>query len=279
MPNMLEVDHVTKVYGGQRRVIGRSPSFTAVNDVSFVVDEGEVFSVVGESGAGKSTIAMMLLALIAPTSGAVRFDGMTPTTLSSRQQRRWRQDVQMIFQNPHGSFDPRWTIGSSLAEPLVLSGIRSSAKRREEMASLLEMVSMDGDALGRYPHEFSGGQMQRLAIARALATRPKLLVCDEPVASLDVSVQAQIINLFQRLRREQGIALVFISHDLPLVRVVSDRIGVMLNGSMVEQGPAEDVYDHPSHPYTASLIDAVPLPNPRLQRARSRERDATPAGQ
>jgi oligopeptide/dipeptide ABC transporter ATP-binding protein len=266
---LLEVTGLEKRYHGRRR---RRPGETvqAVKDVSFTLSQGETLAVVGESGAGKSTLGMMLLRLVEPDGGSIRFDGEDLLALGRTQLRRWRRHAQMVFQDPFGSFDPRMTIGASLAEPLVLHADLSAKARAEAVSGLVERVGLDPSALHRFPYEFSGGQLQRMAIARAIATRPKLLVCDEPVAALDVSIRAQVLNLLHQLQREIGTSMVFISHDLSIVRVVADRVMVMYKGSVVELGPTAAVYDNPRHPYTKALLAAVPVPDPRRQRRRSK---------
>jgi peptide/nickel transport system ATP-binding protein/oligopeptide transport system ATP-binding protein len=234
----------------------------ALDDVSFDLAEGETLGVVGESGCGKSTLGRTLLRLIEPTSGSIRFMGQELVGLDKASLHRRRRDMQIIFQDPFGSLNPRHKVGSILAEPLAVHDMGGSADRRRRVAELLDLVGLGIEAADRYPHEFSGGQRQRIAIARALALEPKLIVADEPVSALDVSIQSQILNLLAELRRRIGMAFLFISHDLSVIRHISDRIGVMYLGRMVELGPAEDVFSRPTHPYTQALLSAIPTPDP-----------------
>jgi oligopeptide/dipeptide ABC transporter ATP-binding protein len=267
MTAVLEVRNLTKFYRG-RGVPWRRTTTRAVDGVSFSVEPGETLAVVGESGAGKSTTGLLALRLIDPDEGTILFQGQDVRSLRTRQLRRWRRRAQMVFQDPFGSFDARMTIGQSLVEPLVIHDKLARSKRRETALAILERFGFNGSEIDRFPYEFSGGQLQRLAIARAIACEPALLVCDEPVAALDMSIQAQILNLLKDLQVETGIAMLFISHDLSLVRTVADRIAVMYNGRIVEMGTTAEVYGAPQHPYTAALLSAVPVPNPRLQRGR-----------
>lgn len=266
---LLRVDGLRKTYRRRNGTFGHE-TFHAVQDVSFDVHRGETLSIVGESGAGKSTVGLLVLRLLEPDGGSIHFDGHNLARLNNRELREWRRHAQMVFQNPFGSFDPRASIGQSFHEPMILH--RKDLKRGERTAAaeeLVESVGLDRTVLRRHPHEFSGGQLQRLAIARALACEPAMIVADEPVAALDMSIRAQIINLLQDLQRARGISTIFISHDLSLVRVISDRIAVMYRGRIVEIGSAAAVYERPSHPYTRALISAVPVPNPVIQRARA----------
>jgi oligopeptide transport system ATP-binding protein len=244
----------------------------AVDGVSFEIGEGETLGLVGESGSGKSTTGYCILQLLRPTSGSVRFMGEELTELKREDLRRMRREMQIVFQDPYASLDPRMTVGNIVAEPLVVHGIGSKKMRRETVRRLLETVGFNPEFTNRYPHEFSGGQRQRIGIARALALNPKLIVCDEPVSALDVSIQAQILNLLKDLQRDFGLTYLFIAHDLAVVRAMSDRIAVMNQGRLVEIGPAEEVYTNPREEYTQALLAAVPVPDPRRMKERKRER-------
>ena len=250
-----------------RRVIGR---IRAVDDVSLTVGGGETVGLVGESGSGKSTLGRLALRLVEPTSGRVVLAGTDITDLAAGPLRAQRRNGQMIFQDPYSSLDPRATIAENVGEPLKTHFGLSKAKREARVAELMEDVSLRREHIHRFPHEFSGGQLQRIALARALAVRPRLIIADEPVSSLDVSTQAQILRLLARLQDEFQVAYLFISHDLSVVRHISDRIAVMYLGQIVEIGSNEEVATRPTHPYTAALLSAVPIPAPRLQRSRRR---------
>jgi len=243
----------------------------AVDGVSFSIPEGKTLGLVGESGSGKSTTGYCILQLMKPTGGSVRFQGRELTELKKEELRRTRQDMQIVFQDPYSSLDPRMTVGGIVSEPLEVHGISTRKGRAETVRRLLEVVGFDPNFTNRYPHEFSGGQRQRIGIARALALNPKLIVCDEPVSALDVSIQAQILNLLKDLQRDFGLTYLFISHDLAVVRTMSDEIAVMNQGKLVEVGPAEQVYLSPKDAYTRALFAAVPVPDPRRQRERKAE--------
>jgi peptide/nickel transport system ATP-binding protein len=264
---LLEVRNLVRTFpvtsnGVLQRKIG---AVSAVADVSFTVQTGETFGLVGESGCGKSTIGRLLVAADTPTSGSITFDGAEITGKSHRELRKYRRNFQLMFQDPYASLDPRMRVRSILREPLAIQHRGSAADQDRAVAQLLDEVGLAGAALDKYPHEFSGGQRQRIGLARALALRPKLIVADEPVSALDVSVQAQILNLMRDLQREHQLTYVFISHDLSVVRYVSTTIGVMYLGKLVEIGPAEQVYTSPAHPYTRGLIDTIPLPDPERE--------------
>ena len=244
----------------------------AVDGVSFDIPEGRTLGLVGESGSGKSTTGYCVLRLLKPTSGSVRFMGKELLDLDREDLRRMRREMQIVFQDPYSSLDPRMTVGGIVAEPLEVHGIGSRRSRRETVRKLLEVVGFNPNYTNRYPHEFSGGQRQRIGIARALALNPKLIVCDEPVSALDVSIQAQILNLLKDLQRDFGLTYLFISHDLAVVRAMSDEIAVMNQGELVEVGAAEQVYLSPKDEYTKALFSAVPVPDPRRQRERKAER-------
>ena len=244
----------------------------AVDGVSFSIPAGKTLGLVGESGSGKSTTGYCILQLTKPTSGSIRFDGKELTQLGGEQLRKVRQDMQIVFQDPYSSLDPRMTVGNIVSEPLEVHGMGTRKSRRETVRRLLEVVGFNPNFTNRYPHEFSGGQRQRIGIARALALSPKLIVCDEPVSALDVSIQAQILNLLKDLQRDFGLTYLFISHDLAVVRTMADEIAVMNRGKLVEVGPAEQVYSNPKDEYTKALFTAVPVPDPRRQRERKAER-------
>jgi oligopeptide transport system ATP-binding protein len=268
--NLLEVENLVKHFPIKRgilidREIGR---VRAVDDVSFTVGRGETLGLVGESGCGKSTLCRTLLRLIEPTSGSMRFDGEELTGLGRSGLQKMRREMQMIFQDPYASLNPRKRVGQVVGDPLQLHGIASGEERKRRVQELLERVGLNPEHYNRYPHEFSGGQRQRIGIARALALNPKLIVADEPVSALDVSIQAQIINLLSDLQSEFGLTYIFVAHDLGVVRHVSDRIAVMYLGKIVEIGPAEEVYTNPIHPYTLSLLSAIPIPDPRANAER-----------
>jgi oligopeptide/dipeptide ABC transporter ATP-binding protein len=240
----------------------------AVNGVSFAQARGETIGIVGESGCGKSTLARTVLRLIEPTAGQVRFDGEDLMRLSSAALRRRRRDMQIVFQDPYASLDPRVRIGMSIAEPLVIHGFGTRAERARRVAELLDLVGLGAEAAARYPHEFSGGQRQRIGIARAIAAGPKLVIADEPVSALDVSIQSQILNLLALLRDRLALSLLFISHDLAVIRYISERVAVMYLGRLVEVGDAATIYERPAHPYTQALLSAIPQPDPERRRRR-----------
>jgi oligopeptide transport system ATP-binding protein len=267
---LLEVEHLVKHFPIKSGILidRQVGAVQAVDDVSFFVRKGETLGLVGESGCGKSTLCRTLLRLIEPTSGSIRFAGEEFTGLGRSGLREARREMQMIFQDPYGSLNPRKRVGQIVGDPLQLHGIASGDERKSQVQDLLERVGLSPEHYNRYPHEFSGGQRQRIGIARALSLRPKLIVCDEPVSALDVSIQAQIINLLADLQSEFDLTYIFVAHDLGVVRHVSDRIAVMYLGKIVEIGPAEAVYTDPIHPYTLSLLSAIPIPDPRANEER-----------
>jgi peptide/nickel transport system ATP-binding protein len=240
----------------------------AVDGVTFDVRRGETLGLVGEPGCGKSTVGRAILRLYEPTSGTIAFDGRDITRLSEGEMRPLRSRMQMIFQDPFASLNPRHSVGRLVGEPIKVHGNVRGADRSARVRELLEVVGLPRDAVNRYPHEFSGGQRQRIGLARALALNPEFVVCDEPVSALDVSIQAQIINLLEQLQHEFGLTYLFIAHNLAVVRHISDRIAVMYLGKVVEVAPAEDLYENPLHPYTIALLSAIPIPDPEVERAR-----------
>ena len=249
-------------------LFGKKQVVKAVNDVSFEVMEHETFGLVGESGCGKSTLGRTLVKIYEPTEGKIEFMGKDITKLNGSEMQDFRRNVQMIFQDPYASLNPRMTVGEIIREPMEIHNIGTPKERDEKVASLLETVGLKPDHVRRYPHEFSGGQRQRICIARALALNPEFVVCDEPVSALDVSVQAQIINLLKTLQEERNLTYLFISHDLSVVEHISDSIGVMYLGGLVETGATEDIFANPLHPYTQALFSAIPMPDPDLKRNR-----------
>jgi oligopeptide transport system ATP-binding protein len=244
----------------------------AVDGIGFQVERGETLGLVGESGSGKSTACRAVLQLIEPTSGSIRFEGREIAGLGRRQMRPLRREMQMIFQDPYASLNPRKRVGQIVGDPLKLQRVASGSDLRRQVQELLERVGLSPEHYNRFPHEFSGGQRQRIGIARALALKPKLVICDEPVSALDVSIQAQIVNLLDDLQDEFGLAYLFVAHDIGVVRHISDRIAVMHDGKIVEQGTADQVCESPRDEYTKELLAAVPVPDPRESRARVRER-------
>jgi len=246
----------------------QSGAVRAVDGISFTVRAGETFGLVGESGCGKSTTARAIVHLTHCTAGTVLLDGRPIQHLSEEAMRPYRRDVQMIFQDPFASLNPRMSVGRIIAEPMNIFQLHRPRDRRLEVMRLMELVGLNPRYVNRYPHEFSGGQRQRIGIARALAVEPKLIICDEPVSALDVSIQAQVINLLMELQSRLGVSYVFISHDLSIVRHISHRIGVMYLGRLVEVADSRDLYARPRHPYTQALLSAVPVPDPRIERAR-----------
>ncbi|QKV96956.1 ATP-binding cassette domain-containing protein [Streptomyces sp. NA02950] len=263
---LLSVRNLTKTFPGRR---GRSAPVRAVDSVSFDVAAGETLGLVGESGCGKSTTGRMIVRLLEPSGGSVSYDGRDISHLAQRELRPLRREIQMVFQDPHSSLNPRQTVARIISDPLLVQG-SSAVDARHRAAELMELVGLIPEHIDRYPHEFSGGQTQRIGIARSLATSPRLLVADEPVSALDVSVQAQIVNLMERLQSELDLAYLFIAHDLSVVKRVCDRVAVMYLGRIVEIGPRERLYTAPAHPYTRALLSAVPLPDPVAERGRER---------
>ena len=269
---LLEVKNLKKYFNLRGGFLFQSSSgiIKAVDDISFFIREGETFGLVGESGCGKSTTARVILRLIHHSSGSVIYDGKDLFSLNNEQMFKVRRDIQIIFQDPYASLSPRMTIGDIISEPLEIHKIGNKRKRIKRVKELLDVVGLNPEHLNRYPHEFSGGQRQRIGIARALALTPRLLLCDEPVSALDVSVQAQILNLLANLQKEFNLTYLFIAHDLSVVKHVSNRVGVMYLGKLVEIADSADLYSKPLHPYTMGLLSAVPIPDPELERQRKR---------
>ncbi|MEQ2637174.1 ABC transporter ATP-binding protein [Paratractidigestivibacter faecalis] len=271
---LLSVQHLCKEFPVESGVFGKrfsKKSVHAVNDVSFDIYEGETFGLVGESGCGKSTTGRCIMHLTRPTSGTVLFEGKDVSKMSKKELKEMRRHMQFIFQDPYASLNPRMTIGEIVSEPLIIHNVMPDAKEREKyVRELLDVVGLNPEHINRYPHEFSGGQRQRVGIARAFALKPKLIICDEPVSALDVSIQAQVLNLLNDLQKEYGTAYLFIAHDLSVVQHISDNIGVMYLGNMMEYADWKALYDRPYHPYTQSLLSAVPVPDPDVQATRKR---------
>jgi len=267
---LLEVDDLVKHFPIKRGLLfdREVDRVRAVDGVSFIVNRGETLGLVGESGSGKSTLCRAVLQLTKPTSGSVRFEGREIAGFSRRQMRPLRREMQMVFQDPYASLNPRKRIGQIVGEPLRLQGVARGSELRGQVHELLDRVGLSPEHYDRFPHEFSGGQRQRIGIARALALRPKLIFADEPVSALDVSIRAQIVNLLEDLQAELGLTYVFVAHDIGVVRHVSDRIAVMHDGKIVEEGPADRVCEQPRDAYTKGLLAAVPIPDPREARAR-----------
>jgi len=272
--HLIEVRDLVKHFPLTKGILFRKQvgAVQAVDGVSFDVIEGETLGLVGESGCGKSTTARLLTRLLEPTSGSINYKGQEIARLSRNDLKPLRRDMQMIFQDPYSSLNPRKTVGSIIGEPFVIHEVESDAgKRKKRVQELMDIVGLNPEHYNRFPHEFSGGQRQRIGVARAIALKPKLIVADEPVSALDVSIQAQVINLLEELQDELGLTIIFIAHDLSIVRHVCDRIAVMYLGKIVELADADALFAHPRHPYTGALLSAVPIPDPRLAKGRNRQ--------
>lgn len=266
---LLEVDNLVKHFPIKGGLLNRAQQYArAVDGVSFHMKRGETLGLVGESGCGKTTISRTLLRLEPATSGSVQFEGTDVFTSSRKVLKNLRRNMQIIFQDPYASLDPRMTVGDSIAEGLVIHGVGTAKERKEEVQKVLEKVGLNAGHMSRFPHEFSGGQRQRIGIARALIMQPKLIVCDEPVSALDVSVQSQVLNLLRQLQREFGLTYLFIAHNLSVVEHISHRVAVMYLGKIVELAERQALFEKPMHPYTSALISAIPLPDPTIRRKR-----------
>ncbi len=268
---ILKVEHLKTYFDVTKGLFAKKQYVKAVDDVSFEIHEGETFGLVGESGCGKSSLGRTLMRIYDPTDGTVLYKGEDITKLKGEQLKQFYRSAQLIFQDPYASLDPRMTVGEIIREPMQIHNLYKTREEEEEhIVELLKTVGLKPDHIRRYPHEFSGGQRQRISIARTLALNPEFIVCDEPISALDVSIQAQIINLLEKIQEERGISYLFIAHDLSMVKHISDRIGVMYLGHMMEVGDADELYRNPMHPYSQALLSAVPIPDPDTGKSRER---------
>jgi len=264
MEELVEIRNLKKYFWTGGGPFKTKNAVRAVDDVSFCIKKKEILGLVGESGCGKTTCGKVILRLIDPTEGSIYFEGSDITQLKQKEMKKFRRKMMIIYQDPFGSLDPRMTIGSTIAEPMEVHNIVSREEKENKIIELMEKVGLTQDQINRYPHEFSGGQRQRIGIARALAINPMFIVADEPVSALDVSIQAQIINLLKDLQKEFGLTLLFIAHDLSVIKHISDRVGVMYLGKTVELAPKKELFDSPRHPYTQALLSSIPVPNPKF---------------
>ena len=267
--HLLEVENLKMYFKKVNGVFRRKTSYVkAVDNISFTIDKKETFGLVGESGCGKTTTGRALIRLYEPTGGTIRYDGEDITKLSAKEFMPYRKKMQMIFQDPYASLNARMTVSDIIGEPLDIHHLKAGKEREEFILELLDRVGLNKDHASRYPHEFSGGQRQRVGIARALAVDPEFIICDEPISALDVSIQAQVVNLMKDIQQETGTAYLFIAHDLSMVKYISDRIGVLHLGHLLETGTTEEIFENPIHPYTKSLLSAIPAPNPVVEKNR-----------
>jgi len=269
--NIVEIRNLKKYFPVKHKLFAKQNCLVrAVDDISFTIKKGETLGLVGESGCGKSTTGRTIVRLYKPTAGSVLYDGIDLAKLSKKEMRIMRRNMQIIFQDPFSSLNPRMTVGNIISEPFVIHNMGTKKTCKEHVEALINKVGLKGDTYYRYPHEFSGGQCQRLVIARALALNPEFIVCDEPISALDVSIQAQIVNLLEGLQEELKLTYLFIAHDLSMVRYISNRVAVMYLGKIFELGESEEIYTHPLHPYTKGLLSSIPYPNPKVERTRTR---------